>query len=241
MKRTIAISKVPRGEVFTAFGEDFVVLDHVDVGVFCIRKGVWENAKFDDDGCNNLREAGICDILSEYRILLKDRGAKDEDIIPIKVDLKATDGTRLYGWYEGDVGLLTLEQYGKYKDIIPLVGGWWWLATPVWTWWLRSTDTYDANNVWVVGSSGGHGNYVANDSWGVRPVLTFSSLLLVSWDDGESDQGRSEQENKKAAFNDYCRYVKDWAEDHKDDPGDFTGPEPFSEWYKHQRKTDMDQ
>lgn len=125
--------------------------------------------------------------------------------------------------------------------IIPLVGGWWWLATPVWTWWLRSPDTYDANNVWVVGSSGGHGNYVANDSWGVRPVLTFSSLLLVSWDDGESDQGRSEQENKKAAFNDYCRYVKDWAEDHKDDPGDFTGPEPFSEWYKHQRKTDMDQ
>lgn len=231
MKRTIMLNKIPRGEVFTVFGEDFVVLDHIDAGVFCIRKDIWKVAPFDRMGNNNLSEADIIEDLDNYLQLLKSNGAKDDDILTQRVDLKATDGTRLYGWYEGKVGLLTLEQYGKYKEIIPLVDEWWWLATPVWTWRLRSPDTYDANNVWVVGSSGGHGNYVANDSWGVRPVLTFSSLLLVSWDDGESDQGRSEQENKKAAFNDYCRYVKDWAEDHKDDPGDFTGPELFSEWY----------
>lgn len=240
MKRTIAINKVPRGEVFTVFGEDFVVLDHVD-GVFCIRKEVWKRAEFDDDGCNNLREAGIRDTLSEYRSLLKDRGAKDEDIIPIKVDLKATDGTRLYGWYEGDVGLLTLEQYGKYKDIIPLVGGWWWLATPVWTWWRRSPNRSNTSGVWYVNSNGDYYSDYAGNTYGVRPVLIFSSALLVSWDDGESDQERREQEKKKAAFNDYCRYVKDWAEDREDAPGDFTGPEPFSEWYKHQRKTRMNQ
>lgn len=241
MKRPIAINKVPRGEVFTAFDEDFVVLDHVDGGVFCIRKEVWKRDKFDDDCCNNLREAGIRDTLSEYRSLLKDRGAKDEDIIPIKVDLKATDGTRLYGWYEGDVGLLTLEQYGKYKEIIPLVDGWWWLATPVWTRWLRSPYTSYTDGVWYVSSGGDYGVSGASDSWGVRPVLIFSAALLVSWDDGESDQERREQENKKAAFADYCRYVKEWAEDREDDPGDFTGPDSFSEWYEHQWKPHADQ
>lgn len=240
MKKTITLNKVPRGEVFTAFDEDFVVLDHVDGGVFCIRKDIWKNAVFDTNACNKLSEASILNSLEEYTALLDERGAKDDDILFTRTDLKATDGTRVYGWYEGKVSLLTLEQYGKYKEIIPLVDEWWWLATPVWTWWLRSPYTSNTYYVWLVVSNGGYNGDLASSSWGVRPVLTFSSLLLVSWDDGESDQGRSEQENKKAAFNDYCRYVKGWAEDREGDPGDFTGPDSFPEWYEHQWKPHMD-
>ena len=64
-----------------------------------------------------------------------------------------------------------LEQYGKYKEIIPKVEGWWWLATPVWTRWLRSPNTNNTNNVWNVNSNGNYNNWNANNSYGVRPAL----------------------------------------------------------------------
>ena len=43
-----------------------------------------------------------------------------------------------------------LEQYGKYKEIIPKVESWWWLATPVWTRWLRSPNTDNTGSVWYM-------------------------------------------------------------------------------------------
>ena len=45
--KNIELRKVPCGETFTAFGEEYVVLDHVDGGVLSIRKGVWKRAPFD--------------------------------------------------------------------------------------------------------------------------------------------------------------------------------------------------
>lgn len=50
-------------------------------------------------------------------------------------------------------------------------------------WWLRSPYTGGAGGVWRVGSSGGCGDWDANDSYGVRPALVLPSTLLVS-DDG---------------------------------------------------------
>ncbi len=170
MKKTITLNKVPRGEVFTAFDEDFVVLDHIDGGgVFCIRKGIWINAAIDENACNKLSEASVLNSLEEYTALLDDRGAKDGDNLFTRTDLKATDGTRVYGWYEGKVSLLTLEQYGQYKEIIPLAGDWWWLATPVWTRWLRSPNTSNTNNVWYVYSDGDDNYGTADVSWGCAP------------------------------------------------------------------------
>lgn len=131
--KKIELRKVPCGEAFIAFGEEFVVLDHVDGGVLSLRKSIWKKAQFDGNGNSNLAEASIRKVLGDYVDHLKCAGATDDAILPMSVDLKATDGTRVYGYCDCDAGLLTLEQYGKYKDIIPLVDDWWWLATPVWT------------------------------------------------------------------------------------------------------------
>lgn len=84
------------------------------------------------------------------------------------------------------MALLTLEQYGKYKEIIPKVDGAWWLATPVWTRWLRSPYAGSTHYVWRVRSDGYYYYWIAGNSLGVRPVLTFDSCLLVSWQDEES-------------------------------------------------------
>ena len=42
--------------------------------------------------------------------------------------------------------------------------------------------SYDGS-VWYVNTDGSNRNYWCNDSWGVRPVLCFSSALLVSVED----------------------------------------------------------
>lgn len=167
----IELRKVPCGETFTVFGEEFVLLDHVDGGVLSIRKEIWKKAVFDRSGNSNLAQADMRDTLAEYTELLKSRGMKDGDCLVQHIDLKTTDGTRVYGYLDCTVALLTLEQYGKYKEIIPKVEGWWWLATPVWTRWLRSPNTNNTNNVWNVNSNGNYNNWNANNSLGVRPAL----------------------------------------------------------------------
>ena len=169
--KNIELRKVPCGEIFTVFGEEYVVLDHVDGGVLSIRKDIWKKATFDRNGNSNLAQADMRDTLAEYTELLKSRGMKDGDCLVQHIDLKATDGTRVYGYLDCTVALLTLEQYGKYKEIIPKVEGWWWLATPVWTRWLRSPNTNNTNNVWNVNSNGNYNNWNANNSLGVRPAL----------------------------------------------------------------------
>ena len=179
--KKISLRRVHRGEVFAAFGEEFVALDHVGGGVLAIKKDIWKREPFSTNYRNNLNEAGILRTLVEYAIHLRDNGMESGDIIPMSIDLKSPDGTRVYGYCNDFcVGLLTLEQYGKHKDIIPLVDGAWWLATPYWTPWHPFPTARDANYVLYVSSDGGWGYSDAGNSCWVRPALTFNSSLLVS-------------------------------------------------------------
>ena len=227
--KNIELRKVPCGETFTAFGEEYVVLDHVDGGVLSIRKGIWKRAAFDRGGNSNLAQADMRDTLAEYAEFLKSNGAKDSDLLIQRVDLKATDGTRVYGYLDCTVALLTLEQYGKYKEIIPKVDGSWWLATPVWTRWLRSPFTSYANGVWYV-LSYGFSFWGANCSCGVRPVLTFGSCLLVSWQDGEPEEEADESSQKEELWADYIYYLSEWNEEHAGANNYGSSPMSFAEW-----------
>lgn len=226
----IELRKVPCGETFTVFGEEFVLLDHVDGGVLSIRKEIWKKAVFDRSGNSNLAQADMRDTLAEYTELLKSRGMKDGDCLVQHIDLKTTDGTRVYGYLDCTVALLTLEQYGKYKEIIPKVEGWWWLATPVWTRWLRSPRASNTSYVWVVGSYGGYYNWNASSSLGVRPLLTFSSCLLVSWQDEESQGTTGEEAQKEKRWDAYIEYLNDWADDHSGAECYGAAPLGFDEW-----------
>lgn len=226
----IELRKVPCGETFTVFGEEFVLLDHVDGGVLSIRKEIWKKAVFDRSGNSNLAQADMRDTLAEYTELLKSRGMKDGDCLVQHIDLKTTDGTRVYGYLDCTVALLTLEQYGKYKEIIPKVEGWWWLATPVWTRWLRSPNTDNTSNVWVVYSNGSYNVWYASNSLGVRPLLTFSSCLLVSWQDEESQGTTGEEAQKEKRWDAYIEYLNDWADDHSGAECYGAAPLGFDEW-----------
>lgn len=102
--------------------------------------------------------------------------------IPLRIDLQDTTGQNEYGIFEVRIGLLTLRGYGKYWRLIPKVDAPWWLATPYGTP-NCSPDTSSSNYVWAVESDGSHDYWYYSNTYGVRPVLCFSSALLVSVED----------------------------------------------------------
>ena len=225
--KQIQVRKVPYGETFSVFGDKFVALDYINGKVLAIRKEIWKNAPFDTSGVNDLRTASITGHLVQYFEDLCKNGASEDTIAMNTMDLKATDGSREYGTFDMRAGLLTLEQYGKYQDIIPLADDWWCLATP----WrtpnpggLRSPYAVSTDYVWCVYSVGGCGDYDATNTYGVRPALYFTSDLLVSIEDeGEEDTAADET----ALYRQYREYVKGWLEDETD-----TGESPltFENW-----------
>lgn len=239
--KSIELRKVPCGEIFTVFGEEYVVLDHVDGGVLSLRKEIWKNAVFDRMGNSRLSEANILEDLDDYLNLLKSNGMKDGDTLPQMVDLKATDGTRVYGYHECTVALLTLEQYGKYKEIIPKADDWWWLATPVWTRWLRSPHTNNTYYVWRVHSNGDFNYDHASDSYGVRPVLNFSSCLLVSWQDDEAREDTPDEAvQKEKQWDAYISYLNEWADDHSAAESYGSVPMDFETWLDEEYEEEED-
>ena len=209
--KQIQVRKVPYGETFSVFGDKFVALDYINGNVLAIRKEIWKNAPFDTGGVNDLRTASITGHLVEYFLGLCKQGASDDTIPMNVIDLKATDGSREYGTFDMRAGLLTLEQYGKYQDIIPLADDWWCLATP----WrtpnpggLRSPNTSNTDGVWHVDSNGGCNYYDAANSYGIRPALYFASDLLVSIEDeGEEDA----TDGETALYQEYREYIKEWS------------------------------
>lgn len=238
--KKIELRKVPCGEIFTVFGEEYVVLDRVDGGTLAIRKDIWKKAPFDRNGNSNLAQADMRETLTEYTEFLKSKGMKDGDCLVQHIDLKATDGTRVYGYLDCTVALLTLEQYGKYKEIIPKADGWWWLATPVWTQWLRSPGTNYTCFVFCVYSNGVWNNGGANNSCGVRPVLLFDSCLSVSWQDDEDEDTPDEAVRKEKLWDAYIAYLNDWADDHSNADCYGSAPLGFDEWMEEEYEEDED-
>ena len=224
---TMKLRNVPYGTTFTAFGETFVALDYIGGGVLAIRRDNWKNAAFDEDGKNNLKTASIGGKLNNFLNVLEDGGAARGDILPMTVDLKATDGTREYGFCETRIGLLTLEQYGKYQHIIPDADGPWWLATP---WRTPGEKCGISDYAWSVHSNGYAASYnlCSYTGYYLRPALILSSNLLISIEDEEEqDGGKTEAET----YAEYCAYVEEWAE-YANDGGQDQGTSPltYEEW-----------
>ena len=218
--KKMELRRVPYGMAFQAFGDEFVALDYIDGGVLAIRRDIWKNAAFDDNGVNDLRGASITDGLAEYLRKMLDGGADTGDILEMSIDLKAVDGTREYGRYDNHVGLLTLEQYGKYQHIIPDVDGPWWLATP----WRTPGEKFGGAAVALFVRTNGYWStyYCSYAGYAIRPALLFSSSLLVSIEDEEAA-------DEASLYSGYVDYVREWMDE---DPDVGSSPMTYEEWKK---------
>ncbi len=234
MNRTTKLEQVPVGTTFKVWGKDFTVLDKGEGRIFVLAAELDSDMPFrrednpSDAPYNDFRASDIKDYLNgPYLEKLAEAGADiSNDLLEFEVDLKCTLGQHEYGSCTVKAGLLTLEEYGEYYDIIPFADDWWWLATP-WATPLRSPYTSYTNGSWRVLSNGGCGNYYCSYSGGVRPALTLNPSLLVSWESYEKDESDNDSTDN---WDNYIKYLHKWAVEH--DGKEFAGcsPASYDEW-----------
>lgn len=195
------IESINPGESFAYGGERFVVLERMDNGVFCLLEQSSKSVPFNsesDGPLNDYRKSTLRkEIEKVWLPQLIDNGASYDDFVPFDVELRPTDRSEGYGELLGVAAApLTLWQYGKYKDIIPLnEEDWWWLVTPWACPWLCSPNTLNTSNAWYVYSGGGYGYNDCSSSYGIRPALKLNSDLLVSVDGDEEERAVGECDN----------------------------------------------
>lgn len=191
--KSVTLGDVKNGGIFRALGKEFVKLDADEHGCLVLAKDIWTKMPFregDDPECpNDLRRSEIMSYLGNRLAEFTEKGTPLDIFIPFKIDLQDTTGQTEYGTVEYRIGLLTLRQYGKYWRLIPKADVPWWLATPYGT---PNSSPYTNNSglVWYVGSDGSYDYWDYYVTYGVRPVLCFSSALLVSVED-EGEAGFS--------------------------------------------------
>lgn len=191
--KSVTLGDVKNGGIFRALGKEFVKLDADEHGCLVLAKDIWTKMPFregDDPECpNDLRRSEIMSYLGNRLAEFTEKGTPLDIFIPFKIDLQDTTGQTEYGTVEYRIGLLTLRQYGKYWRLIPKADVPWWLATPYGTP-NSSPYTSGSSDVWIVKSDGSVDYWNYNYTYGVRPVLCFSSALLVSVED-EGEAGFS--------------------------------------------------
>lgn len=230
MMKKMKLADVPFGKNFEIWGHAYTVLDGDDKGVFVLEAETVCEMPFREDEVdykvapNDFRDSSVRAYLEgRYTEGLVSAGAKlDEDILPMELDLKCTLGQHEYGVSRVHAGLLTLEQYGKYYDIIPKIDTPYWLVTP-WKTPSRSPYTDYAYDVWGVYSDGYCSFWGCGSTYGVRPALTLSPSLLVSV---ECD----EEEEVESKWHEYLEYLIHWAISHSDKGFAGCMPACYNEW-----------
>lgn len=174
--KAIHISKtLGIGDTFELAGLTWKILYITDKGYMCLANRLDGDMVFDSD-CNNWKSSDLRNYLNtDFYKKLSDAVGED-NIIPFERDLLSLDGQTEYGTCEDKVSLLTVDEYRKYRKLIPNTDDYWWrLITP----WSTSCNDYETA-VAVVSSSGNILGNVCNHVGGVRPVCIFSSAIFES-------------------------------------------------------------
>lgn len=232
MAKKMKLGDVSAGKNFKVWGHEYTVLDGDDNGVFVLEADAVCEMPFREENVesesapNNFWDSSVRAYLEgDYLEELVEAGAElDRDILEIELDLKCTLGQHEYGTASVHAGLLTLEQYGRYYDIIPLIDTTYWLATP-WKTPSRSSETYNTYYVWSVGSDGSYDYWVCDSTCGVRPALTLSPSLLVSVECDEANDF-----SNSTLWQAYLKYLSNWAIDHAGRVCTISSPMNYSDW-----------
>ena len=178
LEATNKVRKIPVGleigDTFEIAGINWKILDITDKGYMCLADKLEDSMEFDERSSDwagsQLREY----LNTEFFEKISDE-IGEENIITFNRDLTSLDGQTEYGECEDMVSLLTIDEYRKYRKLIPNTNFYWWLISP----W--STPCNDWNrSVSVVAPAGYFYRGNCDIGIGVRPVCIFSSLIFES-------------------------------------------------------------
>ena len=170
---------VPKiGGIVEIMGLKWIVLDKTENGYLCLSERLKDDMRF-DSSCNDWKSSDLRNYLNtKFYKKLEDEVGK-ENIISFERNLLSLDGQTEYGTCEDKVSLITVDEYRKYRVLIP--------NTKDYSWWTITPDSTKCNKdeVWVryVSSSGDIYGWGCYGSLGVRPFCIFSSLIFESEDE----------------------------------------------------------
>ena len=166
------------GKVIELAGMDWLILDKTEKGYFAILNGFDEKERTFDSTSNNWITSKLRNELNA-RFLKKitDELGKDA-VIEFDRDLLSMDGQTEYGHCKDKISFLTVDEYRKYRKLLPNMDKWWWLLTP----WSTPVNDF-STTITVVSPSGfiSRSNFL--NEYGVRPVCIFSSSIFESGSD----------------------------------------------------------
>lgn len=161
------------GDTFELAGLTWKMLDRTDKGIVCLAERIKDS--FDFGTNNDWKESSIRKYLNKefYEKLVDEIG--EDHVVTFERVLTSLDGQKEYGSCEDKVSIISLDEYRKYRELIPNKKYWWWTLTP---------DSTKCNNdtswVRIVSPSGYFSSNYSNGSSGVRPFCIFSSSLFES-------------------------------------------------------------
>ena len=187
-----ALKAAARGTIFPYAGEKWVALEHEASGrTLCLRLDLIPNKPFDENNRNNFAISSSKEWMNgPYLDNLIDAVKGPHAFLTTELDLTADDGLKDYGTCTVTIFSLTVDQYRRNRDVIPLVDDWYWLSTAYST--AANGYEHSARLVYSGGSlSWGNAYY---GSLGLRPACYLDSDLLISVEDGDEDTGVGPQE-----------------------------------------------
>lgn len=162
------------GNQFELAGLKWEIIDVSDLGYMCLAEKLEKSMTFDLN-CNDWRTSGLRQYLNNDFLRKLEKEIGEENIIEFERDLLSVDGQKEYGKCKDKVSMLTLDEYRKYRSLIPNEEYYWWLLTP----WSTPCNEYYKWTA-VVLPSGFIYDYICNGCLGVRPVCIFSPSIFES-------------------------------------------------------------
>ena len=166
--------EIKRGDHFYYRDREFICLESKPDALFAITANCIGEFEFDGDGKNNWRICSLNKWLNdEY---LSERFDK-KHLICREIDLTADNGDKAYGIANSYLAPLTVDEYRKCRDIVPLFDECMWTVTP---WHCGTPHGSHAYSVRGVSTSGALNISYASGALGLAPACIFDLTILSS-------------------------------------------------------------
>lgn len=175
IKGTVQLGGLLPGSIFRdSDGIEYIVLDHSKDTTAVIHKELLPT-KMEFGSTNNWKNSNVRTYLNStyYQELCKKFG--QTNIVEHTTDLFSLDGLDDYGKTRDFVGLLTIDQYRRYRRVLGKnMDSWWWLATP------DSTPSgWSSRCVQCVGGDGRVDYCGCGSARGVRPFFVLRNDVQI--------------------------------------------------------------
>ena len=189
-KKSIKLFQVRPGEHFIHDGVEYVKLDESAGATFALGvEATLKNVQFESDDAeredhnnyigSNLEREGI-------RWLREQHPDTFDAVVERPIDLTTMDGMTDYGMPLASVRALTIDEYRKYRHLIPLTDEPYWLATG---WTTKRSPNSDTRGAYSINTDGSVNNYYVDyPGFAARPAFNLKSSIVVSVDAEEAEK-----------------------------------------------------